>query len=99
MQASECKRLNELQAENARLKSIYAELSLDYQMAKEIIEKTRQLTGCQKSQLAQEFCQYSPSRASSVLSISRSVLYYQRKKVDDQPLRTSLKEQAAQHPI
>jgi len=39
MQSSELKRLKELEAENTRLKRMYAELSLDHQMAKEIIEK------------------------------------------------------------
>ena len=39
MEASDLKRLKELEEENARLKRMYAELSLDHQMAKEIIEK------------------------------------------------------------
>ncbi len=39
MDASELKRLNELQEENTRLKKMYAELSLDHELAKEIIAK------------------------------------------------------------
>ena len=39
MEASDLKRLKELEAENARLKRMYAELALDHQMAQEIIEK------------------------------------------------------------
>ena len=39
MQASEMKRLRELEEENRKLKRMYAELALDHQMAKEIIEK------------------------------------------------------------
>ena len=39
MEASDVKRLRELEAENSRLKRMYAELSLDHQILKEVIEK------------------------------------------------------------
>jgi len=39
MSGTEVKKLRELQEENRRLKHMYAELSLDYKLAKEIIEK------------------------------------------------------------
>ena len=39
MEASELKRLKELEEENARLKRMYAELSIDHELAKEIIAK------------------------------------------------------------
>jgi len=39
MNASEAKRLKELEDENRKLKQMYATLALDHQMAKEIIEK------------------------------------------------------------
>ena len=39
MEASDIKRLRELEAENARLKRMYAELSLDHEILKDIIEK------------------------------------------------------------
>lgn len=39
MNSKELKRLKELEAENRRLKQMYATLALDHQMAKEIIEK------------------------------------------------------------
>ena len=39
MNASELKRLKELQEENTKLKRMYAELALDHELAKEIIEK------------------------------------------------------------
>lgn len=39
MDSSQIKQLKELQDENRRLKQMYAELSLDHQLAKEIIEK------------------------------------------------------------
>jgi putative transposase len=39
MDASELKRIKELQEENRRLKMMYTELALDLKLAKEIIEK------------------------------------------------------------
>jgi putative transposase len=39
MDGIQVKRLKELEEENRRLKHMYAELSLDYKFAKEIIEK------------------------------------------------------------
>ena len=39
MNSKELKRLKELEEENRRLKQMYANLALDHQMAKEIIEK------------------------------------------------------------
>lgn len=39
LSGSELKRIKELEAENQRLKQMYATLALDHQMAKEIIEK------------------------------------------------------------
>jgi putative transposase len=39
MEASDVKRLKELEDENRRLKHMYAELSLDHKVLKDIIEK------------------------------------------------------------
>lgn len=39
MEAADIKRLRELEEENGRLKKMYAELSLDHQILKEIVEK------------------------------------------------------------
>lgn len=39
MEASDLKRIKELEAENAKLKRMYAELALDHELAKEIIAK------------------------------------------------------------
>ena len=39
MDATELKRLKDLEEENRRLKAMYAELALDLKVAKEIIEK------------------------------------------------------------
>ncbi len=39
MESSDVKRLRELEEENRRLKRMYAELSLDHQILKEVVEK------------------------------------------------------------
>jgi len=39
MNSKELKRLKELEEENRKLKQMYANLALDHQMAKEVIEK------------------------------------------------------------
>lgn len=39
MSGTEIRKLRDLEEENRRLKHMYAELSLDYKLAKEIIEK------------------------------------------------------------
>jgi putative transposase len=39
MQASDIKRLRDLEEENRRLKKMYAELSLDHEMLKEVLTK------------------------------------------------------------
>ena len=39
MSVSDLKRLKELEEENRRLKQIYANLSIDYQVLKDIVEK------------------------------------------------------------
>lgn len=39
MEASELRKLKDLEEENRRLKHMYAELALDLKLAKEIIEK------------------------------------------------------------
>jgi len=39
MEASDIKRLKELEDENRRLKQMYAELSLEHKVLKDIIEK------------------------------------------------------------
>lgn len=39
MSVSELKRLKELEAENRRLKAMYADISLDHRILKEVVEK------------------------------------------------------------
>ncbi|QMU27244.1 IS3 family transposase [Adhaeribacter radiodurans] len=99
MDATELKRLKDLEEENRRLKAMYAELALDLKLAKEIIGK-KALKPCQKRQLVEEVYQQPQagiSRACRVLSLSKSVYYYQAVK-EDQPVEEALRQKAEQHP-
>ena len=95
MEATDLKRLKALEEENHKLEPMYAEMALDYQMEKDIIEKT--LKPCQKRQIAGELRYSGISRACRVLSISRSVLYY-RSVQDDGPIERALQQKAEAYP-
>ncbi|GAB0149555.1 hypothetical protein McPS_22950 [Marichromatium sp. PS1] len=45
MEASDLKRLRALEEENRRLKHMYADLSLDHKILKEIVEKSAERQG------------------------------------------------------
>ncbi len=55
MEASDVKRLKELEEENARLKKMFAELSMNHDILKEFITKKGWGSGSKK-QLTQEDC-------------------------------------------
>ncbi|UII24663.1 IS3 family transposase [Fulvivirga maritima] len=101
MDASELRKLKELEEENRRLKHMHAELALDLKLAKEIIEK-KPLKPCQKKQLVTEIKRefnyaISISRACRVLNLAKSVYYYSSIK-NDEPIMAALKEKAEQFP-
>ena len=45
METSDLKRLRELEEENSKLKQMYAELSLDYKLLKDVVEKSYRTSG------------------------------------------------------
>jgi len=47
MEASQLKRLKELEDENKRLKRMYADLSLDHELLKDVLEKSSKAFGAQ----------------------------------------------------
>jgi putative transposase len=49
MEVPELRRLKELEHENARLKKMYADLSLDYQIVKEVLSKKALSSGNRRS--------------------------------------------------
>ncbi|UII30912.1 IS3 family transposase [Fulvivirga ulvae] len=99
MEASELRKLKDLEEENRRLKHMYAELALDLKLAKEIIEK-KPLKPCHKKQLVKEVqkeLNCGISRACRVLNLAKSVYYYQSIK-NDEPIISALQAKAEQFP-
>jgi len=73
LEASDVKRLKELEEENRHLKQMYAELSLDHKLLKDVIEKSSKDVGSAiiggLPQAGSRF-QYSPSLSSVTLCIA-----------------------------
>ena len=89
MEASEMKKVKELEAENTRLKRMYANLAMELDVAKHIIEK-KALKPCHKRDMVEQFrIEYpqSVSKACRILKMSRSVLHYKSIKDDNFLLR------------
>ena len=99
MDASQLKRLKEMEEENHRLKKMYADLSLDHHLLKEILEK-KVLKPCERRDLA--VClveEYNAciGRSCRVVNLPRSMWYYQSAK-DDSEVEQKLEELAEKHP-
>ena len=97
MSGKELKRIKELEEENRKLKQMYANLALDHQMAKEIIEK-KALKPCRKRSITEELVHYGISRACRVLNMSKSVYYYHPLHKDDEEIEQALHQKAREHP-
>ncbi|WP_345007082.1 IS3 family transposase [Snuella lapsa] len=97
MNGKELKRIKELEEENRKLKQMYANLALDHQMAKEIIEK-KPLRPYRKRVIAQELIHYGISRACRVLNMSKSVYYYTPLPKEDKEIERALLQKAEEHP-
>ncbi|WP_373332800.1 IS3 family transposase [Vibrio porteresiae] len=100
MEASDVKRLKELEDENRRLKSMFAELSLEHRILKDIIEKKPV-----KPAIRREFVDYarrvhkvSLRLACRAVGISDSVYRYQPKLNDDQEVISELQKAAERYP-
>ncbi|MFT2010948.1 IS3 family transposase [Pontibacter sp. 13R65] len=99
MEASEVKRLKELEEENARLKKMFADLSLNHEILKEVITK-KGLGPWQQRQLTEEIISdygLSVARACRLTGLARSQFYYRSRK-DDAEVIAALQELAAAHP-
>ena len=88
MEASEMKKVKELEAENTRLKRMYANLAMELDVAKYIIEKNSKSLATRGIWLS-SFIEYpqSVSKACRILKMSRSVLHYKSIKDDNFLLR------------
>ena len=81
MELSQVKRLKELEEENRKLKQMYADLALDNQILRDVIEKTIEPEVKKEivSEISVEF-EVSITRACRLMEIHRSYYYYQEKK-------------------
>ena len=97
MEASDVKRMKELEEENARLKRMYAELSMDNYILKDVITKKG---WCKQRELTEEIVkeyQTSVSRACKMMRLPKSQYYYHSRK-DDKEVIKELQQLAEQHP-
>ncbi|MEX2656356.1 MAG: IS3 family transposase [Balneolales bacterium] len=101
LSVSELKRIKELEAENTRLKRMYAELSLTNDALKDVLEK--KLRGpVERKELALSLIGehgMSVLQASKITRLARSTITYEtRSKVDDDPWITLLGQLVEKHP-
>ncbi|WP_152530826.1 IS3 family transposase [Sediminibacterium sp. C3] len=99
MEASDVKKLKDLEEENSRLKKMYADVAMDNQILKDLFSK-KGLGPATKKQLTQELVnEYGVpvSRACKLISIPRSQFYYETKK-DDKSVIEALQDLAFKHP-
>jgi len=99
MEASELKRIKQLEEENAKLKRMYANLALELETAKYIIEK-KALKPCKKRSVIESIREERPkgiSKACRLLKTSRSSMAYQSIK-DDTYIIDRLHKLTRDHP-
>ena len=96
MDASQVRRLKELEEENRKLKQMYANIALDNQILKGIIEKKTLKPEARKEVAEELVYEYdiSISRACRIMDIYRSYFYYRSKK-DDAPIEEAIRKAAA----
>ena len=100
MSVSELKRLKELEEENRRLKQMYANLSLEHEVLKDIIEKK-----LSKSEERRELAKYaieehglSERQACRTVNLNRCTYRYQARKTDDHEIVQELHQLAERQP-
>ncbi|XUA18776.1 IS3 family transposase [Citrobacter sp. OP27] len=100
MEASDIKKMKDLEDENRRLKQMFADLSLECRALKDVIEKKplkpaikRELVGYLTSQFMM-----STRQACRTLSLSRTVYFYQPDTRRDEPVIHALTELAERYP-
>ncbi|HBC0359489.1 TPA: IS3 family transposase, partial [Citrobacter farmeri] len=100
MEAADIKKIKDLEDENRRLKQMFADLSLECRALKDVIEKKplkpvikRELASYLISQFAMSIRQ-----ACRMLSLSRTVFFYQPDTRRDEPVVQALTEAAERYP-
>jgi putative transposase len=97
LDVSDARRLKALEDENARLKKLVADLSLDNAMLKDTASKNgdaRCQTGEAAAHLSQHY-EVSQRRACQVIDADRSTVRYRSRRPDDGSIRVRLRELAA----
>jgi putative transposase len=90
--------IKQLEEENARLKRMYAELALDLEAARRVIEKSfKALPETTNRTRTARRKTYRQSRACRVMKVSRSVSHYKSVK-SDAKMMEMLEQIAAEHP-
>ncbi len=99
MVSSDIKRIKELEEENCRLKQMYASLSLDHEILKDVVSKT--LTVPEKRERARYVMkehQASERRGCRIIGISRILLHYCPNTARELPVVEALQKLAYQYP-
>ncbi|WP_154666890.1 IS3 family transposase [Chania multitudinisentens] len=100
MGSSDIKRMKELEEENRRLKQMYASLSLDHEILKDVGSK-KTLTVPEKRELVRYVMrehQTSERRGCRIIGMSRSLLHYCPNTARDMPVIEALQKLAHQYP-
>ncbi|MGP3590244.1 IS3 family transposase [Vagococcus sp. WN89Y] len=100
MEASDIKKIKDLEDENHRLKQMFADLSLECRALKDVIEK-KPLKPAVKRELATYRVQtfsLSVRQACRVLSLSRTVYHYRPDLQRDEPVIRALQQAAERYP-
>ncbi|MCD1127499.1 IS3 family transposase [Jinshanibacter sp. LJY008] len=100
MESSDIKRMKELEEENRRLKQMYASLSLDHEILKDVVGK-KTLTVPEKRELVRYVMtehQTSERRGCRMIGISRSLLHYRPNTERDIPVIEALQNLADHYP-
>ncbi|MFM0053764.1 IS3 family transposase [Caballeronia grimmiae] len=100
MEASDVKRLKQLEQENARLKKMVAERDLELDVMREINGKKVVSAPARRLQVAYARARgLSERRACALMSVARSALHYQSKLAErDAPVRAAMCVLSAQYP-
>ncbi|EPV6141172.1 IS3 family transposase [Morganella morganii] len=100
MEASDIKKLKDLEEENRRLKQMFADLSLECRALKDVIEKKPLKTAVKRELVSYLIEQYSMSirHACRAISLSRTVYFYKPDTRRDEPVIQALTEAAERYP-
>ncbi|WP_172692856.1 IS3 family transposase (plasmid) [Enterobacter hormaechei] len=100
MEASDIKKMKDLEDENRRLKQMFADLSLECRALKDVIEKKPLKPAIKRELVSYLTAQFTMSirQACRTLSLSRTVYFYQPDTRRDEPVIQALTEMAERYP-